>query len=193
MSTGPGASPGDEYIAGSAIVLLARKHERYYWGKRYFATFLVRPIPRQLWPTKYDDVGAAWMDSSPGSAGFTPAEWRHTLGFATTAGSAGGLVADLFLEFSWGAILACFVIGKAYGWVWHRWVTVGGFWTVLYLEMLVLSVYLPSQSVGAWLYRLMLLGGPSWLVWRTVVGPGTRAAGLPGFSGGRNAICRQGW
>jgi hypothetical protein len=202
--TGAEADTGDEYVCGSAVVLASLDRQNYYWGRRYLATFVVRAIPRQLWPTKYEDLGVGWMDDRPGSAGFSTSEWLETVGFQAAAGSAGGFISDLFLEFSWGAILGCFLIGRVYSGVWKRWVTRGGFWTLLYLEMVVFSVYLPSQSVGAWLYRLMLIGLPSWFIWYKVIKPGvgrrartapqprSRAAPVEVAHSGRISLPRRG-
>jgi hypothetical protein len=166
---GEEADSGDEFIAGSAYVIAAHHYEEYTWGARLFALVFVRPIPRQFWPDKYSDVGMAWMEHSPGSGGFTNDQWLDLFGFVPQAGSAGGFVSDLFMEYSWGCVFVCFLLGWLYIQAWTRMHRYGGFWSICYLELLILSVYLPAQTLGAWLYRALLLIVPTWLVWRVLL------------------------
>ncbi len=151
-------SLGDEYVTASGTILASMHHDRHYWGARYFTIFLVRPIPKQLWPTKYSDLGMGWMETDAGRSGMTTSEWFDAIGFETATGAAPGMVADLFLEFSWGCILACFLLGRVFSIVWKKWVQRGGIWTIFYFEMLILSVFLVTQGLGAWMYRLILVG-----------------------------------
>lgn len=157
-------SLGDEYVTACGTVLASMHNNRHYWGVRYFTIFLVRPIPKQIWPTKYEDLGMSWMVTNPGQAGMTTSEWLDALGFQPATGSAPGLVADLFLEFSWGCILACYFLGRLFATVWRNWVQRGGIWTIFYFEMLILSVYLVTQGIGAWLYRLIMVGVLTYLL-----------------------------
>jgi hypothetical protein len=174
-------SAGDEFIAGCSIIVGTNELGRHYWGGRYFTTFFIRPIPSAIWPSKYHDMGMGWMRDMPGSSGIHDSEWISALGFVPASGNAGGFIPDLFLEFSWGLVVACFLIGRFYNTCWIRWRTRGGFWTLFYFELLILSVYLPTQSVGAWLYRLMLLGLPTWLIWKKIISP-SRARGYGGVA-----------
>ena len=48
---------GNEYIYGSGTVLSAKRHDHYFWMRRYLAQIVVRPIPSAIWPTKYADFG----------------------------------------------------------------------------------------------------------------------------------------
>ncbi len=64
------AGSSQEFIYSGGIMLTAEHFDRFYWGKRYLALFLVRPIPKQLWPTKYEDLGMNWMVTAPGLGGF---------------------------------------------------------------------------------------------------------------------------
>lgn len=168
------ASGGQEFIFGAGMMLTAEDTGRFYWGKRYFATFFVRPIPRQIWPTKYEDLRLGWMVNQPGTGGFSDYEWRRAVGFLPLRGSAGGFVADLYLELWWFGAIACFLIGWVYGRAWSHSVTHGGVWMVIYVELLALSVYLPTQSLGAWLTRVLMLVVPTWLIWKRVVEPRQR-------------------
>jgi hypothetical protein len=168
-------SVGDEFVAGCAMIIGSNELGRHYWGLRYVTQFVVRPIPSEIWPTKYHDMGMGWMRDMPGSSGIYDSEWISMLNFVPAGGNAGGFIPDLFLEFSWGMVLFCFLIGRLYSEAWKRWRVRGGLWVLLYFELLILSVYLPSQSVGAWLYRMMLLGLPTWLIWKKVIVPSGRA------------------
>lgn len=183
LTTNEELTTGDEFVAGSAMIIASSELERHYWGVRYFTTFFVRPIPSAIWPTKYHDMGLGWMRDAPGSSGIYDSEWVNLLGFIPAGGNAGGFIPDVFLEFSWGMVLACFVIGRIYSACWKRWRTRGGLWIFLYFELLILSVYLPSQSVGAWLYRMLILGFPTWLIWKRVIAPTRKRVGFEGSLG----------
>lgn len=169
--TGKQISQGDEYVAASAAILAADYNNKFFWGRRYVTLFLVRPIPSRIWPTKYDDMGMGWMVSRPGTAGFTTDEWIRSVGYEPAGGSAGGFVSDLFVEFSWFSLVACLLLGRVYANIWYRSLAHGGLWTLLYMEMLILSIYLPTQNVEAWLYRLMLIGVVTYLFWRYAIAP----------------------
>ena len=160
---------GDEYVIGSATILLAHNTGKYYWGRRYFTWFVVRPIPLKVWPSKYADMGMQWMVSNPGSAGFSAEEWNRAVGFKPVLGAAGGFISDLFLEFSWFGMILSFLIGRAYARGWYLSLTKGGYWTLIYIEMLILSIYLPTQNLEAWLYRLMLLSLLCYVFWRVAI------------------------
>ena len=163
--------PGDEYVAASATILLAHSTGKHYWGSRYFTWFVIRPIPSRLWPSKYVDMGMEWMVLSPGTAGFSIEDWNSAVGFVPAGGSAGGFISDLFLEFSWLGMFLSFLIGRTYARGWYLSQTKGGYWTLIYIEMLILSIYLPSQNLEAWLYRLMLLSLLCFIFWRVAMPP----------------------
>ena len=92
--------------------------------------------------------------------------YLNTVGFVPAAGSAIGYVADIFLEFSWGALLVSYVLGRLFNLAWSTHATRGQFASVLYLLMVVLSIYLAAQSVTAWLYRVLFIGGITFLLWK---------------------------
>ena len=65
------------------------------------------PVPRQLWPTKYADVGASWVTNEyPGLGHLSEREWMLGVGWVPLAGSTARAISDLWGEFSWGAVLA---------------------------------------------------------------------------------------
>ena len=153
---------GNEYIYGSGTVLSAERRDHYFWMRRYLAQVLVRPIPSAIWPTKYEDFGVPELLHNAGTGeGFGDA-----LGWVGAAGSAPGIVADLFVELWWLAVPAMAVLGFAYGWVWRRAVARGGPWTSQYVILSALSIYLVMQTMEAVIFRTLLLSAPCWLTWR---------------------------
>lgn len=159
---------GNEYLNATAYVLTADYHVDFSWGYRYFVIVFVRPIPQQLWPTKYEDVGAAWLEDF-GSQGSNARIFEAT-GFTVPSGVSTGSIADGFAEFSWGVVAMFYLLGRLYAWVWRRHRTHGAYWTVLMFLMLGLSVYLPSQSFSAWLVRFLFCATGSYLFLRLVGG-----------------------
>lgn len=179
---------GDEFVCASAVVATSAQLERHYWGKRIAALLFVRPIPRQLWPDKYHDIGLGWMREAPGLSGIEPHEWVESVGFVPSGGSACGFVADLFLEFSWATPLACTIIGGVYGFAWWKACRHRGVWVLLYFELLGLSVFLISQSVNAWLFRVLAFGIPTCLLGAVVHSRGIgrrRHSGQIGLAAGQ--------
>jgi oligosaccharide repeat unit polymerase len=182
---GEDLNEGNTFVAGAATIITADRFENFYWGYRYFVTFVVRPIPKQLWPTKYDDMGADWLYRY----GDEEREIRYweALGFRLPDGTAPGSIADGYLELSWGVVPLFFMIGLFYGYVWRRHRADGGFWTILLVVMLILSIYLATQSVTAWGHRLFYIGLTTFLVWKYWLGapmktraPQLRYAPAPG-------------
>lgn len=168
--------PGNSYVTAISNIVAADFYNDHYWGYRYFVTFFIRPIPKEIWPTKYEDMGAEWLDFY-GTAS-TSARYANALGFALPAGVSGGSISDGFVEFSWGVVLMFLLIGRAFSasYVRHRYE--GGFWSIIYFAMLALSIYLPTQSFSAWMLRLLLMAGVAYFFWRIVIGPVSRASGL---------------
>ncbi len=158
-------STSSEYATAAGMILAADHYDHYYWGRRYMVTLFIRPIPRAIWPTKYHDMGFGWMVTNPGLAGFTREQWEEAMGYKVPLGVAGGFVADMYLEFAWLYVIPLFLIGRLYRSVWLKWVSRGGVWSILYIELIGVSVFLPAQSVQAWLVRAMVLTIPTWLFW----------------------------
>jgi hypothetical protein len=156
------ASYGNEYVYGGLSALGARARGDFFWGARYMAYVFVRPIPSAIWPTKYQDVGVGEITGNAGTMAFARAE----SGRQVPAGAAPGFASDLYLEFGWGAVLAAFLIGALYGWVWRRHLTTGGFWTVIHVALLVFSVYLISQTMEAVIFRFLEVYLPTLMGWK---------------------------
>ncbi len=153
---------GNEYIYGTGSVISSERRGHYFWLRRYLAQLLIRPIPRAVWPTKYEDFGVPELLTNAGTGeGFADA-----LGWVGAVGSAPGIVADLWVELWWLALAALAALGWCYGWVWRKAVTGGPAWASQYAILSALSIYLVMQTMEAVIFRTLLLSLPSWLVWR---------------------------
>ncbi|VFN04030.1 MAG: hypothetical protein BECKG1743D_GA0114223_107722 [Candidatus Kentron sp. G] len=159
---------GNEYAAGIATVLTSDYHHDYYWGYRYFVTFLIRPIPRQIWPTKYEDMNADWLRHEDS---YVMERSIAAVGHPLVNGASTGSIADVYMEFAWGVVLVFYLLGRAFGLAWRRHRMRGGIWSVWLIAMLVLSIYLPTQSFSAWLHRLLFMGVVTSLFWRFWIRP----------------------
>lgn len=175
------AAPSNEYIFGAGCIAASRQSGEYFWGKRILAQLVVRPIPHQWWPNKYADFGVPELEQNAGVAG---GGLQAVLGWTEVPGAAGAMVADLWVEFSWGCIPFAALWGWAYGYCWKRAVVSGGRWTVQYVIMLVLSIYLITQGLEAVTFRLIILSVPVWWLWRraTIV-RSPRGTPAPAFAG----------
>lgn len=152
---------GNEYIYGAGTILSAEQRRSFYWGRRYLAQVLVRPIPSSVWPNKYEDVGLPELMHNAG----TGEGFAETLGWEGAEGSAPGLVADLWSEFHWLNLGALYLLGLLYRFVWRKSQIEGGPWISQYVIMSALSVYLVMQTMEAVIFRLLILSVPVWLAW----------------------------
>ncbi|HNS80415.1 MAG TPA: hypothetical protein PKM67_03045 [Kiritimatiellia bacterium] len=160
---------GNDYIYGSGLFLAARYNRYHFWGRRYAVLMLVRPIPRQLWPTKYEDTGMAFIVEEGARAGMDDSQWLDAIGWIPYRGSAPGLVSDLFLEFGWLGLAGIWLAGAGLACLWKNAVLEKGLWGVLYSLAVLLSVYLPAQGVTAFLYRFVFMSIPCALLWYYLV------------------------
>lgn len=162
---------GDPGIFSLGLITACRVNSHYYWGKGFFVQLIVRAIPKQVWPTKYEDVGMDWMVRSPGFAGMTEKQWLTAVGWIPNMGSAAGFVSDAFVQFAWGGVVVCYLFGLLYGALWKNSLTIKGLWIILYFEAAVVSVYVPTQGlISAWAYRFLYLAVPSVILWYFVRG-----------------------
>lgn len=174
------ADTGNEFVYGSGTVLSAERRDHYFWMRRYLAQVLVRPIPSAIWPTKYEDFGVPEILYNAG----TGEGFGDTLGWVGAPGSAPGIVADLWVEVWWLAVLAMAVLGWTYGAVWKKAVQKGGGWSTQYTILSCLSIYLVMQTMEAVIFRTVMLSVPAWLVWRWAQAP-LRQRVRPRLIGGR--------
>lgn len=153
---------GNEFIYGAGTVLSSQRRNHYFWMRRYLAQVLVRPIPRAIWPTKYEDFGVPELLYNAG----TGEGFGDTLGWVGAVGSAPGVIADLWVEVWWFAVPLMALLGWCYGFVWKNAVTQGGAWSSQYVILSALSIYLVMQTMEAVIFRTIMLSIPCWLTWR---------------------------
>jgi hypothetical protein len=156
------ADTGNEYVYGAGGVLAAEQTQVFYWGRRYLAQILIRPIPSAVWPTKYEDFGLPELNHNAGSGeGFA-----ETLGWEGAVGSAPGIISDLWKEFRWLNMPALFLLGWLFGKTWKKANLQGGYWITQYVICAALSIYFVMQTMEAVIFRVLMLSGPVLLAWR---------------------------
>jgi hypothetical protein len=153
---------GNEFIYGTGSVLSTEQRHSYYWGRRYMAQIVARPIPRSIWPDKYEDIGVPELTHNGG----TGEGFAETLGWEGADGSAPGIVADLWMEFWWLNLPALFFLGWVYATAWRKAILDGGCWTLQYVILAGLSVYFVMQTMEAVIFRLLLMSIPMWAAWK---------------------------
>lgn len=160
------AHSGNEFIYGAGAILHADATGEYWWGRRYATVLFVRPIPKAFWPSKYDAAAAVLgTPSIKINLGVGTDAFRETVGWSGSHGAAPGIVADMWIEFSWASLLVILLIGWGYGRAWSKAVTRGGLWTTIYCLMFSVSVFLVMQTLEAMVFRLPLLAVPGLLAW----------------------------
>lgn len=157
------ANEANEYIFGVGCFTASNQTGQFFWGKRYLAQIVVRPVPRQIWPNKYVDFGIPEIEQNAGVSG---AGLQAVMGWSEVPGAAAGMVGDVWVEFSWLSIPFLGVVGWFYGYTWRRSVSQGGPWTTLLTISVLLSVYFVTQSGEAVIFRSVILSVPSFYIWR---------------------------
>ena len=157
------ATEGNEYIFGAGCMISSDQTGSFFWGKRYLAQVLVRPVPRQIWPNKYADFGVAELEQNAGVASIG---LESVMGWKEIPGAAAAMVADVWVEFSWLALPVLWWIGRLYGRTWQKARVLAGPWITQYTILLLLSIYMVSQSGEAVIFRMVILSVPAWWVWR---------------------------
>lgn len=159
------SGPWNEFIYGSGTVLHASEGNKFYWGRRYLTYLFIRPIPREIWPTKYEDIGMPELLVNAGTGG---GDFRYTLGWSGSNGAAPGIIADLWIEVSWFSVVLLWLLGYLYGMSWRNAVGPGGLWVPQYVALLALSIFLVVQTAEAWGIRVIFISVPLWFIrWRT--------------------------
>ena len=163
LEPGSKGGAGSEYVYGAGAILTASETHHFYWGHRYFAILFVRPIPRQLWPNKYEAVGVPELELNMGAG---TEEFRSVLGWVGAHGSAPGFIADMWIEFWWFCLLPIFALGWVYGRAWRAACRKQGLFQVVYVLMTCLLPYLIFQNLEAMLQKFLFMIIPSWLMWQ---------------------------
>jgi hypothetical protein len=148
----------NEFIYGGSVISRFEYDRDFFWGKRLATIVFVRPIPKQWWPTKYEDVG---MERYLINVGLGGVDERSTAVY----GAAPGFVADLFAEFSWGAVVASMLIGFGYARAWRNSIERGGLWFIIYILFMAFSIFFVLQTLEAIVYRLLFTAIPTSMIW----------------------------
>jgi hypothetical protein len=160
------ADQGNNYIYGAGFILTAWHTGEYTYGAESATNLLIRPIPKQLWPQKYADVGATWIsEQEPGMGIYSTQQWQDATGWVPYAGSSSNSASDLFGEFSWLAIFVYYLLGRGMIKLYHMHRESGEIWTVIYLASLPLTIYLATQSFSAFYHRFLVFAIPAMLIW----------------------------
>lgn len=172
-------TPGNEYVFGSGVMIDASKRDEYQWGARYFIQIVIRAIPRELWPTQYEDAAAFFGIS--GVRGAALGDLSDTLGWSATRGASMSLIADVWKQLWWLGLGLLVAVGWVHGYVWRRAVSDGRIWQLGLVLLLALSVFTTQQTLQAMLFRFLWMGGVGWIVWRLMVrSTYRRTMGAPG-------------
>jgi oligosaccharide repeat unit polymerase len=159
------SSEANEYVYGTAVVLNSWETEFHYWGKRYFAIVFIRPIPKELWPTKYEDFGVPELRINAGTMG---SGLGRTFAWNGVLGSAPGIVADLWVECKWLALPLMGLCGFLFAHVWRKAVFKGNAWIAQYIVCMLLGAYFVVQDMEPVLYRVLVYSIPMWFAWHWV-------------------------
>jgi hypothetical protein len=159
-------SSGQEYIYGSGTILQAERSDSYQWGALYLIHWFVKPIPKEIWPTKYEDASRYFKIPSNDEI---LEQNTYRLGWAATGGAAPGVIADMWLQFWWFMVIPLFLVGYLYGWTWSRALSRGGLWIIAYVMFLSHSIYFTQQDVDALFNQIFYVFAISWLVWLLLV------------------------
>lgn len=179
------AGAGDDFIDSSGILLTSSTYGRHNWGLRCLATYFVRPIPRQLWPNKYVDIGMGWMDSPIDRFGYTDVEWENAAGFNPIYGMSLGLDGSFFLDFSWFGLIGCWLAGFFFAYVWRKERQHQGVWQILSVACLAFSVFAPAQDFYTFLYRWLFVCLPACVAWAIFIRPRISGKSAAGAKTGR--------
>ena len=160
-------SQGHFYVVGSGSIVRSYRTGNYGWGKNYVKNLVFRPIPYQLWPGQYRFVNRLYSSFTGSSHGYS----RDIFKWRVPAGTTPGPIADAFNQLSWGMLLVFLLLGRMYGWWWKKFRQQGGVWTILYGSLLALTPYMATQSLSAFLYRLLFFTVPVYVIWRLFITP----------------------
>ena len=149
---------GNEFVYGASVISRFEYDRDFFWGKRLATIIFIRPIPKQWWPSKYEDVGMERYLINVGLGGVEE-------GATAAYGAAPGFAADLFAEFSWGAIVASMLIGFGYARVWRNSIERNGLWFIIYILLMAFSIFFVLQTLEAVVYRFLLTAIPTSAIW----------------------------
>lgn len=154
----------NEYLIGAAAVRYADTYGAFY-GRRQAAWIVGRILPRSVWPNVYVELPQMLgIDVDLRRNGGVSREGIASVSnFEPTVGAAEAFTGGLWMEFGIFSFLVAFLIGRFYGSVWKQARTRLSA-RVIYLLMVALTIYLITQALDPWLYRLIFYGVPILLI-----------------------------
>ena len=162
---------GQEFVFATAIHEAASQSGVHYFGGRYLTVVAIRPIPRQIWPDKYEDAAALFGTPNLEKEGqYVPDNvFISTVGWRQETGSAPGLIADVYLEFgAYGAIFM-FVFGLSLRAIERRAHSRFNF-VILKYATVGLLIYAIAQGFEPFIFRLLFTVIPAVILLRLTTG-----------------------
>jgi hypothetical protein len=148
---------GSEYVVGGANILHVWDTGRIAWGSNWLAEVVVRPIPHEMWPTKWTDW-ASWTGQGVIGADFQTSS-ADTINWTPPSGSAAGIVGETYQEWGWLYLPILWGVGRFYAMAWDRARSRQGNWQIYYAVFVAVSIYLILQGPTDTIYRLVLIIG----------------------------------
>lgn len=175
-------NPGNDYIYGAAMANVALEQNVHDYGARYLITFFVRPIPSQIWPTKYVDASNAldvgWYKSIGVGLheGYLYLVSHPVLGWSIAGGAAWGLVTDVFWEFRFFGLPVLFALGFGVG---RSWRAAGRSVPSFLFVVVTMSVapYLVAQDLMESGFRILFMTVPGILLFKLFEGAAPKRRG----------------
>jgi len=148
---------GNEFIYGGAAIVSKLHTWDFYWGRRQLMVYVVRPVPRHIWPEKYEDAATwlglpDWIEANNAVFDQTAA---FLLGWVAPLGAAPGFVADWWIDFGPLAPLGGGLVAYGLVWLWARARAGRVLANVVYGLAFVLMIYLVTQGGQAFFVRLL--------------------------------------
>jgi oligosaccharide repeat unit polymerase len=163
---GSSRNEGNEYIVSAGLINYANSAGKFYFMGRLATVLLIRPIPKQFWPTKYVDASKLFGVPDFETAGMyvNSDEFEAVMGWQPAFGAASALIADVWIEFWWFYLLVLYYIGKLYSYAWAVFVKKGSDATIYYGLLAGYSVFLVMQGMESIIVRYALTAGPLYIV-----------------------------
>ena len=157
---------GHEYIYGSAGVMTVTTEASYQWGALYVIRYFIKPIPSQIWPSKYEDATDFFGVPSVREA---MTYFPSMFSWAAPDGAAMGLIPDLWIQFWVLTFLILYLLGRAFSWLWGRSVSnPSSIFPIYYALVSGNAIFLCLQDFDAFLNKLLYAGLVGFLVWMTL-------------------------
>lgn len=89
--------------------------------------------------------------------GIYDSTWIRAIGWIPPAGSSISFVADAYFELSYFYLVFLYLVGRMFALFWLRARFIGKGWSVLYVVVASISIFLAAQDVPAFFFRLLFV------------------------------------